>query len=718
MIRLALLTVVLASCKLLSETKQLPVEQRETLFDMLISKTPDKKVPYPFSKLVTYLSQYGQIVAVLIPLGRSSQRHDGHPELFRDPRRLVGLGKFNPAIIMSENVQKAFQSVFQKLKLPSPGMAEFDIGGRLFLGYVEQANRIEVMSLLPIRGEFDFQVVENYTSEKRAPVELPNRELCLSCHQQGAPIFTPNPWAETNANPIVATLIKRHYPEGMLDGIPIEHNKPPKDLANPSQLFDSLVRQAGRILQTTKIWNTTCLGVRDKATCRALFLKNTFSLFNLSPAADVKANIIPVSSLGFIEDRNIFDLLTGSSNNIIEDYNFSEKFKSVISKISRTENFPKLAEKENDVVAANAKEIIKQLMSSDKIIGSHHLTPLTVEEIELVYDEVEDVLIHTHKLDSHLNTNLDPSLLRKQPQMRPFRFDALVFDVLEDTAHIFRQQALLQTNKGKIEIITVAVNISNGELEISATLPKLGFTRNSFHKGKDEDNGTNTCQGKEEINCVFNNLLPDKKSQPIKELTFYFSGSDTLEKKPNKISRILFTGGEREHNIDLLCRKTMGHTGFYVCTTHDPWRIGDAIMRTSKDKNSHLHKDYINIIASIKDILSHLGYDLKTYTGMDFNRHRDVKNNSDSSKYLPNDKLGRTLIKHCGGCHGRYSAYPFLYAENKADFCKSILHKRKNMVDAIASKRMPPADAEPQLKTSARTYITDTLEVGKFSFCN
>ena len=264
MIRLTLLTVALASCKLISETKQLPVERRETLFDILISRAPDKKVPYPFSKLVTYLSQYGQIVAVLIPLGRSSQRHDGHPEPFKDTRRLVGLGKFNPAVLMSENIQKVFQSVFQKLNLPLPGMAEFDIEGRLFLGYVEQANRIEVMSLLPRRGEFDFQVVENYTSEKKGTIESPNRALCLSCHQQGGPIFTPDPWDETNANPVVATLIKRHYPDGMLDGITIEHNMLSKDLSNPSRLFDSLVRKAGRILQTTKIWNTTCLGVRDK----------------------------------------------------------------------------------------------------------------------------------------------------------------------------------------------------------------------------------------------------------------------------------------------------------------------------------------------------------------------------------------------------------------------------------------------------------------------
>ena len=61
-----------------------------TLFDKLIAQN-DGKIPYPFEKLVEHLSQRGDPVQVLVPLGRSLQRHEHGDKPFSDPRRLGGI---------------------------------------------------------------------------------------------------------------------------------------------------------------------------------------------------------------------------------------------------------------------------------------------------------------------------------------------------------------------------------------------------------------------------------------------------------------------------------------------------------------------------------------------------------------------------------------------------------------------------------------------------
>ncbi len=75
------LLVLLPSCRFLqlnfAELKS--AEEKKTLFDQLIALAPDKKVPYPFAELLAYLGQYGEPVAVLMPLGLSQLRQAGYP---------------------------------------------------------------------------------------------------------------------------------------------------------------------------------------------------------------------------------------------------------------------------------------------------------------------------------------------------------------------------------------------------------------------------------------------------------------------------------------------------------------------------------------------------------------------------------------------------------------------------------------------------------------
>ena len=197
-------------------TRPMPPEgERVSLFDLLMAQTRGEdgkiKIPYPFTKLVEYLSQWGKPVQVLVPLGRSLQRHAGLPNPFADPRRLV-----------------AFAS--KPLSETGGKLQDLDLHGRLFIGYVEQSNSLEIMSLLPGRTEFDFQLIENYCSggaDCTPHIKNAVTGECMACHQAGQPIFSTFPWSESNADPIIADLLK-HYDadkDGKVDGIPIEQRR-------------------------------------------------------------------------------------------------------------------------------------------------------------------------------------------------------------------------------------------------------------------------------------------------------------------------------------------------------------------------------------------------------------------------------------------------------------------------------------------------------------
>ena len=194
--------MLLSSCKPFATVKN--IDKHETLFDKLMARAPHQKVPYPFTELLSYLGQYGKPVGVLVPLGRSLQRHAAS---FADPRRIVGFAALEPL----ENSPAA---------MSEESIAEFDLSGRLFLGYVENTKQIEVMSLLPGQEVFDFQTVENYGMPEMQ-VQSHSLAMCRSCHQHGGPIFTPFSWEETNFAHTIALLIKRHHPLGHVDTIPI-----------------------------------------------------------------------------------------------------------------------------------------------------------------------------------------------------------------------------------------------------------------------------------------------------------------------------------------------------------------------------------------------------------------------------------------------------------------------------------------------------------------
>ncbi len=128
--------------------------------------------------------------AVLIPLGRSLQRTAAAPQFFKYPRVVIGFtGDSNHV---------------SKHNIPL-------LKDRLYLAYQEKANLIEVISYNEQAGRFEFQLVKNYAAGQTPQIFYANRAVCVSCHQNQAPIFSRQVWDETNANPsIVQRLADEH----------------------------------------------------------------------------------------------------------------------------------------------------------------------------------------------------------------------------------------------------------------------------------------------------------------------------------------------------------------------------------------------------------------------------------------------------------------------------------------------------------------------------
>jgi hypothetical protein len=143
-------------------------------------------VPFPFERLLAELNARiapAAATGVLIPLGRSLQRHAADPDHFASPRVVVAVTEDAGA----------------------PGRPL--LRDRLYLGYHERAEVIEVISYNEAAGRFEFQVVEDYGPGREPRVAYGERFVCVACHQAHGPIFPTAVWNETNADSRVAARL-------------------------------------------------------------------------------------------------------------------------------------------------------------------------------------------------------------------------------------------------------------------------------------------------------------------------------------------------------------------------------------------------------------------------------------------------------------------------------------------------------------------------------
>lgn len=216
--------------------------QGYSLFDKLFSQPTDSgyeyDVPYPFESLLQRLSklQSGNVVQVLIPMGRSLHRETARPHFFRYPRVLLALDE---------------DSTYRT-----------QVRNRLFLGYQEKADVIEVISYNEDAGRFEFQVVHNYAEGVMPIVRYANRALCMSCHQNAGPIFPLAPWQETNFNNVIADRVKQHHV--VYQGVPTD------SLSSRVSRFDIATDKANLFSVYQQFWQQACGGNSETGVrCRA-----------------------------------------------------------------------------------------------------------------------------------------------------------------------------------------------------------------------------------------------------------------------------------------------------------------------------------------------------------------------------------------------------------------------------------------------------------------
>jgi hypothetical protein len=210
-----------------------------SLFDFVVSRDAGGRrvydVPFPFEALVARLvTRAGCSAAeacvrqVLIPLGRSLQRTAAAPDYFAAPRVVAAIDREG-----------------------SRGAAPL-LKDRVYLGYQERSDIVEVISWNEAAGRFEFQLVRDYRAGGTPEVLYARRAVCAACHQNLAPIFSRQVWEETNANPRIAALLAHAHAGAAVYGVPIRTG-----LDVPNAIDDATDR-ANLFGITQRLWREAC----------------------------------------------------------------------------------------------------------------------------------------------------------------------------------------------------------------------------------------------------------------------------------------------------------------------------------------------------------------------------------------------------------------------------------------------------------------------------
>ncbi len=244
----------LLSAQIISD-EDLPPEGTRSLFDHFVAQQDG--LAYPFNRLLEQLqasSPNNELPRnVLIPHGRSLLKGQADEAL--------------PRIIVAADFEQDNNEASLGLKAR----------GQLFMGFVERANEIEVISYNELAGRYEFQLVQNYCADCVPRIVYAQRAVCSTCHQGKAPVFPLRPWNETNAHEAVAESIAqaRGSTEGYLD---VALRQP---LASPERI-DFLTDIANFVPVTQQLWIDACGA--EGLSCRRLLL-NLALQYAISPGS-------------------------------------------------------------------------------------------------------------------------------------------------------------------------------------------------------------------------------------------------------------------------------------------------------------------------------------------------------------------------------------------------------------------------------------------------
>ena len=209
-------------------------------------------VPFPFERLVKHLEARAGCrqpctKQVLIPLGRSLQRTAASPAFFEFPRVVAAIDG-EPA---------------------EPGAPL--LKDRIYLGYQEKSDLVEVISYNEAAGRFEFQIVRDYRADGAREVVYARRAMCAACHQNLAPLFSRQVWEETNANPRIAAHLARPagdegHERAAYHGVPIHRGV---DVPNA---IDAATDRANLLGVWQLLWRVGCGDGAAGARCRGAAL--------------------------------------------------------------------------------------------------------------------------------------------------------------------------------------------------------------------------------------------------------------------------------------------------------------------------------------------------------------------------------------------------------------------------------------------------------------
>lgn len=246
------------SSRLIPE-QDLPPDGTRSLFDHLIAQNDG--LPYPFEKLVSAIQKLSPDdqapLVLMIPDGRSLLKAQAN---YHQPRVLVAYD---------------FQAPNNAVNL---GLAP---RGQLFLGFVEGASEIEVISYNEAAGRFEFQLVQDYRADGIPKLVYAQRAICTTCHQGGTPIFPERPWNETNGQPETAAKISEARNGQPYLGFPLS-----VPLSVPER-FDELTDIGTFIHSTQRAWLDGCGsgGVECRRQMLKLALQYLHAPAEFSPAS-------------------------------------------------------------------------------------------------------------------------------------------------------------------------------------------------------------------------------------------------------------------------------------------------------------------------------------------------------------------------------------------------------------------------------------------------
>ncbi|MDX1669825.1 MAG: hypothetical protein R3194_10425, partial [Limnobacter sp.] len=230
--------------------EDLPPEGTRSLFDHFAAQNDG--VPYPFDELVDALTkmhpQGKEPVIVMIPDGRSLLKGQANAE--------------KPRVLLATDFQAP----------NTPASMGVNMRGQMFLGFTENADEIEVLSYNEAAGRFEFQLVQEYSATGSRKLVYAKRQICLTCHQGGAPIFSQRPWSETNADSNTVQAMLKAREEAGLD----PHSYlgfPTTAPLSASERYDELTDVGNFFAATQKLWLDGCGAGEQGAACRKTMFK-------------------------------------------------------------------------------------------------------------------------------------------------------------------------------------------------------------------------------------------------------------------------------------------------------------------------------------------------------------------------------------------------------------------------------------------------------------